>query len=264
MRINVLGSSSAGNSTLVVAGSTRVLIDVGFSARETRRRLAAIGEEASQLSAIIITHEHSDHIRGVPVLARSLGIPVFMSRRTLEAWNALKSGETMATRHFIAAEESFQIGDLTFHPFAVPHDAVETLAFNIEARGVKVGFVTDLGYIPQMVAQRLKGADAIILEANHDLEMLRLGPYPWAVKQRVMSRHGHLSNEEMARFLREDFDGRAEYIMLIHLSQQNNHPEIARLAAVEALTSRGPLLARDAERRVRISYPDRPSEWIEL
>jgi phosphoribosyl 1,2-cyclic phosphodiesterase len=182
----------------------------------------------------------------------------------LDSWHTVKSGDAVETNNFIAAEQSFQIGDLVFHPFEVPHDAAETLAFTIEAQGVKVGFLTDLGYIPQMVVHHLKGCDALILEANHDLEMLRVGPYPWSLKQRVMSRHGHLSNDEMARFLREDFDGRAAYILLAHLSQKNNHPEIARLAAMEALASRSPLLAREAEQRVHVSHPDRPMDWIEL
>jgi phosphoribosyl 1,2-cyclic phosphodiesterase len=264
MRINILGSSSAGNSTLLVAGATRVLVDAGFSARETKQRLHAIGEDISQISAIVITHEHSDHIRGAPVLARSLNIPVFVSQRALESWQDIKNGDAVETNRCIAAEQSFHIGDLTFHPFAVPHDAAETFAFTIEADGIKVGLVTDLGYIPQMVAQHLKGCDVLILEANHDLEMLRIGPYPWSLKQRVMSRHGHLSNDEMARFLREDFDGRAEHILLAHLSQKNNHPEIARMVAIEALASRRPLLAQDVDRRVRVSRHDRPIDWIEL
>jgi phosphoribosyl 1,2-cyclic phosphodiesterase len=264
MRINVLGSSSAGNSTLVASGSTRVLVDAGFSARETKQRLHAIGEDIANISAIVITHEHSDHIRGAPVLSRSLGIPVFVGRRALESWRNGKNGDDVETCHFIAAEEPFQLGDVTFYPFEVPHDAAETLAFTIESGGVKIGFLTDLGYIPQMVAHHLKGCDAIVLEANHDLEMLRVGPYPWMLKQRVMSRHGHLSNDETARFLREDFDGQAEYVVLAHLSRKYNHPEIARLAAVEALASRNPLWAHEAERRVRLSYHDRPAEWIEL
>ncbi len=264
MRINILGSSSAGNSTLVVAGSTRVLVDAGFSARETKQRLHAIGEDISKISALVITHEHSDHIRGAPVLSRSLGIPVFVSKRALDAWRQSKNGNEVETSRFIAAEQSFQIGELTFHPFEVPHDAAETLAFRIEAQGIKVGFLTDLGYIPQMVAHHLKGCDALVLEANHDVEMLRVGPYPWSLKQRVMSRHGHLSNDEMSRFLREDFDGRAEYIVLAHLSQKNNHPEIARMSAIEALASRSPLLSQEAEQRVHLSYHNRPTDWIEL
>lgn len=264
MRINVLGSSSAGNATLIISGSTRVLVDAGFSAREIKRRMEAVGEDIAAISAIVITHEHADHIRGAPVLSRSLEIPVFVGRRALASWRHSKNDDSIQTCRFIAAQEPFQVGSMTFYPFEVPHDAAETLAFTIQAEGVKLGFLTDLGYIPQMVAHHLKGCDALILEANHDLEMLRLGPYPWTLKQRVMSRHGHLSNDETARFLREQFDGQAEYVVLAHLSRKNNHPDIARLAAVQALASRTPLWAREAERRVRLSYHDRPSEWIEL
>lgn len=264
MRISILGSSSSGNATLLVFGTTRVLLDAGFSARELARRLKAIGEDISRLSAIVLTHEHTDHIRSVPRLMRTLGIPVFISRASCEMWNRMNPAHPLVAAEYIVAEHPFQIGPMTFRPFAVPHDAADTLAFTIEAGGVKVGYVTDLGYIPHLVAERVKGSDVLLLEANHDLEMLRNGPYPWSVKQRILSRHGHLSNEEMARFLREDFDGRAHYIVLMHVSRTNNHPELARWAALEALQARSPLLAREAERRIRVAEPDRPSEWIEL
>ncbi len=264
MRINILGSSSSGNATLFVFGTTRVLVDAGFSARELARRLREIGEDLSRISAIVLTHEHTDHIRSVPRLARALGIPIFISRASCEMWNRMNPDDPISTPTYIAAECPFEIGPMTFRPFAVPHDAADTLAFTIEAGGVKVGYVTDLGYIPHLVGERVRGADVLILEANHDLEMLRNGPYPWSVKQRILSRHGHLSNDEVARFLREDFDGRAEFIVLVHLSRTNNHPELVRLAAVEALSARGSSFAREAERRVRIAAHDRPSEWIEL
>jgi phosphoribosyl 1,2-cyclic phosphodiesterase len=264
MRINILGSSSSGNATLLVFGTTRVLLDAGFSARELARRLREIGEDLARLSAIVLTHEHTDHIRSVPRLARTLGLPIFISRASCEAWNRMNPTDPIPAAEYIAAECPFQIGPMTFRPFAVPHDAADTLAFTIEAGGVKVGYVTDLGYIPKLVGERVRGSDVLILEANHDLEMLRNGPYPWSVKQRILSRHGHLSNEEMARFLREDFDGRAEHIVLVHLSRTNNHPELARLAALEALGARGSAFARDAERRVRVAAHDRPGPWIEL
>ncbi len=264
MRINILGSSSSGNATLLVSGSTRVLLDVGFSQRELTRRLREIGEDICRVSALVITHEHADHIRGAPILARSLGIPIFMSGASHEAWRRINPMDSLTVAEFIEAERPFEIGDIIFRPFSVPHDAAETLAFTITAGGVRVGYATDLGYIPQMVAEHLRGSDVLILEANHDVEMLRTGPYPWAVKQRVMSRHGHLSNDEMARFLREDFDGRAEIIALVHLSRTNNHPDIARLAALQALSERQPPPSGDLERRIRLAFHDRPSEWIDL
>lgn len=264
MRINVLGSSSSGNATLVVSDSTRVLIDAGFSAREVGRRLQAIGEDIRNINAIVVTHEHTDHMRGVPVLARSLKVPIFISHATLSAWNLGKAGDALEANQTISAEEPFEIGELQFNPFRVPHDAAETLAFNIFSGGVRVSYATDLGYIPQMVAQHLQGSDTIILEANHDLEMLKNGPYPWALKQRVMSRHGHLSNDEMARFLHEDFDGHAEHIVLMHLSRTNNHPEVARLVACQALDGRGGRFTRDLDRRLMLARHDQPGPWIEL
>jgi phosphoribosyl 1,2-cyclic phosphodiesterase len=264
MRINILGSSSSGNATLFVFGTTRVLLDAGFSARELARRLREIGEDITRLSAIVLTHEHADHIRSIPRLARTLNVPIFISEASCQMWNRMNPAAPLSAAEYIAAEQPFEIGPMTFRPFAVPHDAAETLAFTIEAGGVKVGYVTDLGYIPQLVRERVRGSDVLILEANHDLEMLRNGPYPWSVKQRILSRHGHLSNEEVARFLREDFDGRAEYIVLVHLSRTNNHPELARWAALEALAARGSTLAREAERRLSVAAHDRPGPWIEL
>jgi len=264
MRINILGSSSSGNATLFVSGSTRILLDVGFSTREITRRMKEIGEEISRLTAIVITHEHSDHIRGVPVLARSLKIPVYITAASLDAWQQMNAGDSLTAVELITAEEPFEVEKMIFRPFRLPHDAADTLGFSIEAEGVRVGYATDLGYIPKMVSEHLRESDVLILEANHDLEMLRNGPYPWAIKQRVMSRHGHLSNDEMGRFLREDFDGRAQIIMLAHISRINNHPELVRMVAGEALASRGPLFAGELEKRIRLAYHDRPSDWIEL
>jgi phosphoribosyl 1,2-cyclic phosphodiesterase len=264
MRVCILGSSSSGNATLFVSGSTRVLLDVGFSTKEITRRLKEVGQDISRLSAVVISHEHSDHFRGVPVLARTLRVPVFMSQSSFESWGQANPNERFEVAEFISAERPIEIKGFVFRPFTVPHDAADTFGFTVEANGSRAGYVTDLGYIPKMVSEHLRGADALILEANHDLEMLRNGPYPWAIKQRVMSRHGHLSNDEMARFLSEDFDGRAQLIVLAHLSRTNNHPEIARLAAIQALSSRSPLFADGVEKRVRLAYHNRPSEWIEL
>ncbi len=158
MRINVLGSSSSGNATLVVSGTTRVLIDAGFSAREISRRLRAIGEDIKNINAIVVSHEHSDHIRGVPVLARSLSVPVFISAAALAAWNLGKTGDALEPDQTISAEEPFEIGNLQFRPVRVPHDAAETLAFTVSAAGVKIAYGTDLGYIPNLVATDRPGS----------------------------------------------------------------------------------------------------------
>lgn len=265
MRISILGSGSSGNATLVVAGETRVLIDCGLSARETVRRIQAIGEDPARISGIVITHEHGDHARGLSALSKALDVPVYISDATFAACDLGERAKKIRRGAAISSSQDFEIGELRFHPFSIPHDAADPFAFTVEARGTKLGMAVDLGYINSLAADRFRGADALIIEANHEVDMVRACSfYPWALKQRILSRQGHTSNDEMARFLREDFDGRAEYIVLAHLSQNTNHPEVARLAAVEALSARGPLFFREAERRVRIARYDGPSDWIEL
>lgn len=264
MRAIILGSGSTGNALYVESGETRVLIDAGLSGKETARRMSDAGINPAALSAIVITHEHVDHVRGLPVIARSIEAPVFVSLATKSVFNFPEDDEDVRWGDNIAAGESFGIGSLTLYPFAIPHDGVDTVAYTVSAAGVKIGLVTDLGYISRLVSESLKGCDLVIVEANHDLEMLRTGPYPWSVKQRIASRTGHLSNDEMARWLRDDFDGKAQYIVLAHLSRHCNHPELARLAALKALDRRGSLFFQNAEDRLRVASPLRPSEWFEF
>src|ERR1041384_7436235 len=265
MRICILGSGSSGNATLIVAGETRVLVDCGMSARELIRRIQSVGEDPTRLTAVVITHEHSDHARGLAVLSKLLDVPIYISTSALEACNLGEKARAVQRGEALSSSRDFEIGALRFHPFTIPHDAADPFAFTVEANGTKIGMAVDLGYFNALAAERFRGADALIIEANHEVEMLRACTfYPWALKQRILSRQGHSSNDEMARFLREDFDGKAEYVVLAHLSRNTNHPEIARLAAVQALTARGPHFFRDAERRVRIANYNQPSDWIEL
>jgi phosphoribosyl 1,2-cyclic phosphodiesterase len=235
VRICVLGSGSRGNSTLIATERTCLLVDAGFSKKETLARLAAAGETLDGCAAIVISHEHSDHINGLRGLALHLNAPVYISPRTRAAiqWDA----RLTAFESFVAGAK-FVVGDIEVTPFSVPHDAVDPVAFTLETQGIKIGLVTDLGYVPELVKQHLRGCHCLICESNHDLDMLKVGPYPWYIKQRVMSRHGHLSNRTTAQFLSCDFDGAAQVLVLAHLSENNNHPEIARLSAVEALQSR--------------------------
>ncbi|MEP7341121.1 MAG: MBL fold metallo-hydrolase [Acidobacteriota bacterium] len=265
MRVCVLGSGSSGNSTLVVAGETRVLIDCGLSARETIRRIQAAGEDPSQIDAIIITHEHGDHARGLAMLSKTIRTYIHVSTATLEACKLGDKGKHVRRGEAISCSQDFEIGAFRFSPFAVPHDAADPMAFTIEAGGAKMGIAVDLGYINSLAAERFRGCDLLIIEANYETEMLRACTfYPWSLKQRIMGRHGHTSNDEMARFLRDDFDGKAEHIVLAHLSQNTNHPDVARLAAIQALQDRAPLFSADAERRVRVAPYNKSCEWIEL
>ena len=322
VRFTVLASGSKGNSTVVSGGRTRILIDAGLSCRETFRRMKLSGEDPETLDAIVITHEHQDHVYGLAATARKLGIPAYMTEATHRAWirwltprrqmtyaqwieqcrkqsaerqaetgleaadgeadeaeNGLQARESRAVSsdesvekatsakadptwlpavEYFTAGSPFHIGDIDLSPFTIPHDAADPVGFVLRAEGVRMGFATDLGYIPPNVKAQLKGMDLLLLESNHDLEMLRDGPYPWSVKQRVLSRVGHLSNEAAAGFLSSGYDGQAAYVILAHLSESNNLPELARAMADRALSERASLLAN----RLLLAPQSEPLESI--
>ena len=232
----MLASSSSGNATFIRTERTRLLVDAGLSKRDVLARLAAIGEPAESLDAILISHEHSDHVSGLVALARHLDIPVYITRLTAPS---IPWGEYTPKLDCFQAGASFTIGDLDVDSFTVPHDAIDPVGFCFRAAGIKVGVVTDLGYVPDSIKFHLRGADLLILESNHDLEMLKVGPYPWSVKQRVMGRKGHLSNEVVSDFIRQDLDSSISTLVLGHLSEHNNHPEIVRAMAERALDRAG-------------------------
>ena len=246
--LTVLASGSKGNSSVLATSRTRILVDCGLSCRETLRRMVACGEDPLTVNAIVISHEHSDHVTGLWVLARKLNIPVYMTGATYADWQYWARDKETRTRPQLEKLEifepgkSFTIGDVTVSPFTIPHDAVDPVGFTFRAEGVKIGIVTDLGYMPRSVVDNIRGCDGLMIESNHDLEMLRGGPYPWQVKQRVMSRTGHLSNDALAQFFSNDYDGSAAFLILAHLSEANNHPDLARTAAEQALAHRRDLL----------------------
>ena len=334
--MTVLASGSRGNSAVIAAGTTRLLVDAGLSCREILKRMGEAGEDPEALNAILITHEHLDHVAGLSVLARRLKIPVFFTEPTHRAWVRMvtprrtmtyakwlehlqrekeeraahyeqhvkhlpahvlmgkpasaadneadvdhytlatlpeePAGEGSAdlnaaaepepcepedTRaiakvdpaflpdvEYFHAGKRFTIGEIDIDPFTIPHDAADPCGFVFHARSesIRMAIATDLGYIPPNVKLALRDVDVLLLESNHDLEMLKDGPYPWSVKQRVLSRVGHLSNDATAEFLMRDYDGGAHTIVLGHLSEQNNLPELAKLAAEQAIGNRMTLL----------------------
>jgi phosphoribosyl 1,2-cyclic phosphodiesterase len=255
MRVCVLGSGSSGNCTFVERGSTRVLIDAGLRAKEIVERLTAIGVDASTLSAIFISHEHHDHIQGAGPLSRKFKAPVYISPRALEhASFALQH----VPHYDLCADTPIQVGSLTVTPFRTPHDSIDPLAFALRAGQSRVCVVTDVGYIPESVRERIRNTDLLVIESNHDIEMLRTGPYPWNLKQRVMGNYGHLSNEALAFFFSEYFDGTQRKVMLTHLSRQNNHPQIAYVSATRALERK----CKDAD--LHISLQEEISEILEV
>lgn len=209
---------------------------MGLSKRDIEARLAAIGEKMEDLDAILITHEHSDHVSGLVTLARHLNLAVYITRLTAPA---IPWGEYTPRLDCFQAGATFTVGDIEVDSFTLPHDAVDPVGFCFRAAGVKIGVVTDLGYLPDSIKFHLRGADLLVLESNHDVEMLKVGRYPWSVKQRVMGRKGHLSNDVVSDFIRGDLDTSISTLVLGHLSEHNNHPEIVRHIAGEALDRAG-------------------------
>ena len=225
--------------------------------KELGKRLSLIGEDLERIDAILITHEHSDHVSGLPVLARSKKVraSIFLTHLTAPA---IDWGEAQPHLETFQAGACFRVGDVDVTSFSIPHDARDPVAYCFEAHGVRVAVVTDLGYMPVSIKYHLRHTDLLLLESNHDLDMLKVGPYPWSIKQRVMSRVGHLSNLGMSEYLAEDFDGGTTNLVLGHLSEQNNHPEIARMFAAQALEQRG------LRTRLSIATQHTPSEVFQF
>jgi phosphoribosyl 1,2-cyclic phosphodiesterase len=243
LRVTILGSGSSGNCTLLETSGTRLLVDAGLGKKETLRRLAAVGRDVDRLDGIVISHEHSDHIGSLAQVLGQWRTTVYLNEAThTEVMRILpeNSHKRLDRVEHIRAGQRFLVGDIEVSPFSIPHDAVDPLGFTFRASGTKVAIVTDLGYLPELVKVHLRDSDCLMLESNHDLEMLKVGPYPWHIKQRVMSRTGHLSNHTVSEFLSdaEAFDAHARYVVLAHLSENNNNPDVARISAEEALGRR--------------------------
>ena len=243
MRVSILASGSSGNLTLLETERTRLLIDAGLGKRETLARLAAIEKSVERLDGILITHEHADHCNGLPQMLGIWKAPLYVTEPTFEELKRVlpeRLEKRLRGVETIHAGQNFAIGDIDIHAFRIPHDAVEPVGFTFRANGAKMALVTDLGYMPELVKVHLRDSDCLLLESNHDLEMLKVGPYPWVVKQRVLSRTGHLSNHAVSEYLAdpEGFDGRARYLVLAHISQENNNPDVVKISAEQALARR--------------------------
>jgi phosphoribosyl 1,2-cyclic phosphodiesterase len=235
MRVTVLGSGSAGNATLVEAGDIRILIDAGFSGRDLERRLSAVDVDPASVSAIVITHDHGDHTRGMGVLARRFRLPLYLTPRTRAACSALLNG-TEDVRAY-GSTAPFTLGTLQVKPFLTVHDAADPVAVTVldVDTGAKLGIATDLGRPTAAVRAELADCNMLVLEANHDDALLWSGPYPWSVKQRIASSHGHLSNRAAGELARELFHRGLGTIVLAHLSEHCNHADIARAAVQKSL-----------------------------
>lgn len=243
LRVSILASGSTGNLTLLETESTRILVDAGLGKRETLARLAAVERDFDHLDAVLITHEHSDHCNGLPQVLGIWKAPLYVTEPTFGALQRCLPetfGKRLRGVETIQAGQRFIIGDIDVHAFAIPHDAADPIGFTFRADGVKVAICTDLGYMPALVKVHLRETHCMILESNHDLDMLKVGPYPWVVKQRVLSRTGHLSNHAVSEYLADPdgLDSCVKYLVLAHISQENNNPDVARISAEEALNRR--------------------------
>jgi len=233
VRFASLGSGSEGNALLVAAGSTQLLMDCGFGLQDTVSRLARLGVSADQLSGIVVTHEHGDHIGGVARLARKFDLPVWLTHGTLRS--RAKAFTGIADLHEIDPHQAFSIGDLEIQPYLVPHDAAEPVQFLFGDGAKRLGVLTDAGCSTPHIEMTLSGCDALVLECNHDSEMLMNGDYPYSLKQRVSGRFGHLNNHESARILTRLDASRLQHLVAAHLSRQNNTAALAVHALSGAL-----------------------------
>ncbi len=229
----MLASGSRGNATYIADGRTAILVDAGLSGKEIQRRMAVRGLDPSRLDAILVSHEHTDHIQGVGVLSRRLKLPVHISEGTYQA-SQRGLGRLTAVSPFVCGE-GFTVGSLSIHPFSISHDAEDPAGFTVSSNGAKVGLATDLGIVTGVVRTHLADCDILILEANHDDRMLLDGPYPWPLKQRIRGRSGHLSNDDAALLLESLRHERLAHVVLAHLSEENNTARQARTTVAGVL-----------------------------
>ena len=259
MKFSVLGSGSKGNCTLIESGSTRILIDAGFSGKEIKRRLALIDRSPQDLHAILITHEHGDHVGGVGVMSRRCDLPVYANPATHQA--AEKRVKKLHQRWEFDTGTGFFLEDLHIHPFRISHDTADPVGFLVSDGTHSVAYCTDTGKITTLIRQRIFQCQALILEANYDPEMLMDGPYPMHIKQRVRSNQGHLANNEAAAFLAElcTTEGQeVRHVVLAHLSETNNRPDLVAAQVQQELVPHNPTFSLDLARQ------DQPGRFITL
>jgi len=256
LRISVLASGSAGNSTYIETDSHKILLDAGLSEKKLSARLASIGRDVKDLDAVFVTHEHSDHVSGIGPLVRKHNIQLFTTEGTLRKIQS-RIGRIPSWAP-IRSEEPVSIGDMVVEPYATPHDAEESVAFVIRCGNTKIGHATDLGKVTPFVREKLKKSTALLVEANHDINMLEVGPYPWPLKQRIKSGVGHLSNEACGELLASANHDGLRLVVLMHLSETNNLAELATLTAEQALGERASKIKQV------LAQQDRPTELFSI
>ena len=265
MRFVSIASGSSGNCIYVGTEQANLLVDAGISNKRIEQGLNEIGVKGSELTGIVITHEHSDHVRGLGVLARKYGVPIYGTAETLEEIKGMSSLGKMPAElfHPILPEVEFSIGDMTILPFSIDHDAANPVAYRISQGRKQVAVATDMGHFDQHIIDHLQGLDALLLETNHDLRMLETGPYPYYLKRRIMGDHGHLSNETAGRLLNFILHDRLKAVLLGHLSKENNYPELA-LESVRCEITQGDTPYKGTDFCIEVAKRDAMSEIITL
>jgi phosphoribosyl 1,2-cyclic phosphodiesterase len=260
IRFSVLSSGSTGNATLIECESLRILLDAGLSAKRLEFLLTAQGIDPGSLSGVLVTHEHADHVHGLGAFARKHKLPVYANLKT---WNALDRTvgdlEEGQRKHFITGE-TIVFGSMTVESFPISHDAAEPVAYNFYDGQAKLSIATDIGYMSPIVREKIKDADVIVLEANHDIQMLRVGKYPWNIKRRILSDVGHLSNEAAGEALCDVISARTKRVYLAHLSREHNMLDLAKLTVNNILYDSG-VYADGRNVTLMDTYYDRPTAW---
>jgi phosphoribosyl 1,2-cyclic phosphodiesterase len=257
-----LFSGSSGNALFFSGGKTRLLIDAGLSGKRIVEALCSIGVEPSSLSAILVSHEHIDHVKGAGVISRRFGIPIYANEA---AWNAMETeiGPVEASKRIcFSTGEAFHIGDVCVNTFSIPHDAKDPVGFNLYAEGKKVTVATDMGHVHEGLLKSFEDSDLLLLESNHDLEMLRTGPYPWYLKKRIAGDNGHLSNDAAGKVVAYMANKGTTRFLLGHLSRENNFPELAYQTVCNALEENRIRIGKDV--LLDIALRDRAGKVIEL
>ena len=254
LAVCMMASGSKGNAIYVTDGHTSILIDAGISGKKLQQRMHSRGISPKALDGIIVSHEHSDHIQGVGAISRRFHIPVYMNPKTAGVTGS-QIGKVFDLHHFECGAP-FNVNALTIHPFSISHDAADPCGFTLQKNGIKIGVATDLGIATAMVKEHLKDSTLLILEANHDPTMLMEGPYPWFLKQRIKGRSGHLSNEDTKSLLGSIHSPSLSHVILAHLSETNNHPDLARKVVGQAVGNHNI--------RLSVARQDECGEWVVL
>ena len=257
-----LYSGSSGNAIFISDGKTKILIDTGLSGKRIFEALATIGEKPSELSAVLVSHEHSDHIRGVGIVSRKVDVPIYANQSTWEAMEQSIGPVNLKNKMYFDTGKEFEIGNIVIKAFPIPHDAAEPVGFNFFIGNRKITTATDIGHMNRELLSHIEGSDLLLIESNHDVEMLKVGPYPWSLKKRILGDLGHLSNEMAGKVVAYLAEKGTRNFLLGHLSRENNFPELAYETVRNILREKNIDIEKDI--RLSVALRDRVGRVVEM